>query len=175
MDIHWPFLFSQGGKKMGQQGTLSNIQMDLADVTFNGVSLGYTKGGVEVNITQAFVDAIIDDFGDTPVKTWDKGIAIEVIVHRANLAVAFPTAVDAGDRLKFGGQAGAVISPGRLVINPVAGNLDPIVVYGARPTSDVAIPFNLDDIATIDITFVGTIVAGRADGDRLFRIGGPAS
>lgn len=165
---------------MGQQGTLQNIQMDLADVTFDGVSLGYTKGGVEVNITQAFVDAIIDDFGDTPVKTWDKGVAIEVIVHlaesaRANLAVAFPTAIDAGDRLKFGGQAGAVISPGRLVINPVAGNLDPIVVYGARPTSDVSIPFNLDDIATIDITFVGTIVASRADGDRLFRIGGPAS
>lgn len=165
---------------MGQQGTLTNINMDLADVTFDGVSLGFTKGGVEVNITQAFVDAIIDDFGDTPVKTYDKGVQIEVIVHlaesaRANLAVAFPTAVVMGDRLKFGAQAGSVIPTGRLVINPVQGNLDPVVVYAARPTSEVALPFNLDDIATIDITFMGTIDADRADGDRLFRIGGPAS
>lgn len=165
---------------MGQQGTLNNINMDLADVTFDGTSLGFTKGGVEVNITQAFVDAIIDDFGDVPVRTYDKGTSIEVIVHlaesaRENLAVAFPSAVVMGDRLKFGAQAGSVIPTGRLVINPVAGNLDPIVVYAARPTSDVTIPFNLEDIATIDITFVGLIDANRADGDRLFRIGGPAS
>lgn len=165
---------------MGQQGTEQNINFDIADVSFNGVNIGFTKGGVEVNITGAVLDAIIDDYGDTPIKSYDKGTAIEVVIHgaesaRANLALAFPTAIVMGDRLKFGGQVGSEIPTGRLVISPVAGNLDPIVVYKARATSEVTIPYANDDIAVIDATFVGLIDTTRADGDRLFRIGGPAS
>lgn len=165
---------------MGQEGNVENINFDLANVSFNGVNIGFTKGGVDVNITMASFDALIDDYGDTPIKSYDRGTAIEIVINgaesaRANLALAFPTAVDAGDRLKFGGQVGSVIPTGRLVIEPVAGNLDPIVVYKARATSDITISYINDDTVTIVTTFVGQIDTTRADGDQLFRIGGPAS
>lgn len=165
---------------MGQQGDTRNINFDLANVSFNGVNIGFTKGGVDVNITMSSLDALIDDYGDTPIESFDRGTAIEVVINgaesaRANLALAFPTAVVAGDRLKFGGQVGAKIPTGRLVIEPVAGNLDPVVVYKARATSDITISFNNEDIAVITTTFVGLIDTSRADGDQLFRIGGPAS
>lgn len=165
---------------MGQTGNLENIHLDLADVTWSGTNLGYSKGGVDVNITQEVLDVVIDDFGDTPVKSYDRGYKIEVVVHMAEaardkFAVAMPTSTVMGDRIKVGGQAGSVIPTGRLVLAPVKGNLDPIVVYKARPTAALTIPFSTTEVVMYDITFVGLIEDSRADGDRLFRIGGPAS
>jgi hypothetical protein len=166
---------------MSQQGDTTNIVLGLCNVRFDGTQLGLTKGGVEVNITQTSVDVVVDDYGDTPVDSYDKGTTIEVIVNMVEygdldlVAQAFPTATVRSDRLEFGDQAGSQISTGRLVLDPLNANDHNIMVYKARPVGNATIGFTNDDVKVFTATFMGLIDTSRNTGDQLFRIGGPSS
>lgn len=166
---------------MSQQGNTTNIVLGLCNVRFDGVQLGLTKGGVIVRITQSVVDAVVDDYGDTPVARFDKGVSIEVEVNMVEyadldkVAKAFPTAVVRSDRLEFGSQAGSQIDTGRLVLDPLNANDHNIMVYRAAPIGNAEISFTNDDVKVFTATFMGLIDTTRNEGDQLFRIGGPSS
>lgn len=44
-----------------------NIKLGVCRVSFGGVDLGYTKGGVDVSITTDTHEVNVDQYGDAPV------------------------------------------------------------------------------------------------------------
>lgn len=60
-----------------------NVKIGVCKITYGGVDLGYTKGGVEVEVTTDTHQVTIDQFGNTPIKEYIMG---RQIVVRAPLA-----------------------------------------------------------------------------------------
>lgn len=166
---------------MGQQGSVDDVKLGLANIEFGGTALGLTKGGVTVNLTQEVTDVIVDNWGETAVASFDKGVNVEVVVPMAEetlakLNLALPTSTLTGSgKLTLGTPSGNEITTGLLVVNPITAGRPNFVAYKARPTSAITVNYNLDDISVIEVTFKALIDSDRAEGDQLCRFGGPAS
>lgn len=164
-----------------QQGDVGNITMGVADVDFGGTNLGLTKGGVVINITQETVDVVVDNWGVTPVNSFDVGQTVEIVVPMAEetlekLGIALPKAIEtASGKLTLGTPAGTLITPAELVINPITSGRENFIAYRARPKAALSINYNVDDISVIEVTFAAMIDSSRPEGDQLCRFGGPAS
>lgn len=61
----------------------NNVKLGICTVEFGGVDLGYTKGGVEVEVATETFKVMVDQFGNTPVKEY---ITARTCVVRAPLA-----------------------------------------------------------------------------------------
>jgi len=61
----------------------NNVKLGVCTVLFGGVDLGYTKGGVEVEVATETYKVMIDQFGNTPVKEY---ITARTCVVRVPLA-----------------------------------------------------------------------------------------
>ncbi len=46
----------------------TNVKLGICTIVFGGVDLGYTKGGVEVEVATETHKTMIDQFGNTPIK-----------------------------------------------------------------------------------------------------------
>jgi len=154
-------------------------------VNFGGRDLGYTQGGCEVTITTDWVDINVDDFGTVPVDAIDVGTNIEVKVPLAQASLDnYDDAYGMGDRsslgvrsydrITFGRTTGDSIVKRRLVLDPL-NDTDNIILYLAGAISVDPLGFNNDGVRILGITFRAYIDTGRAEGDRLFRIGGAMS
>ncbi len=61
----------------------NNVKLGICSVVFGGVDLGYTKGGVEVEVGTETFKVMIDQFGNTPIKEY---ITARTCVVRCPLA-----------------------------------------------------------------------------------------
>lgn len=61
----------------------NNVKLGICTIEFGGVDLGYTKGGVEVEVATETFKVMIDQFGNTPVKEY---ITARTCVVRVPLA-----------------------------------------------------------------------------------------
>lgn len=61
----------------------NNVKLGICTIEFAGVDLGYTKGGVEVEVATETFKVMIDQFGNTPVK---ESITARTCVVRCPLA-----------------------------------------------------------------------------------------
>jgi len=154
-------------------------------VNFGGRDMGYTIGGVEVTITTDWVDILVDDFGTVPVDAIDVGTNIEVKVPLAQASLDnYDDAYDTGLRTRLGGRGFNQISFGRttgdsivkrrLVLDPL-NDVDNIVLYLAGVISVDPLGFTNEGIRILGLTFKAYIDENRAEGDKLFRIGGGMS
>jgi len=50
-----------------------NVKIGVCNVNYNSVDLGYTKGGVEVEVTTDTHEVMIDQFGNTPISEYING------------------------------------------------------------------------------------------------------
>jgi hypothetical protein len=165
----------------------ANISIGPAFIYYNGVHLGHTYGGVSVSITQNVFELKSDQYGETPVRTQDAGVSIDVTANLtestfANLQVLFASASlvseDEGpplitEHLEFGKPIGGSITAYPLIVEPTDGS-DIITIYKAAPNigSAIEIAFNNESQRVYATTFKGLIDDSRAEGDQLFRIGG---
>jgi hypothetical protein len=74
-----------------------NVKLGPCSVTFNAVDLGYTKGGVEVEVATTAADVKVDQFGDSPIDSVITGRTVKVKVPMAestldNLVAIMPGA-----------------------------------------------------------------------------------
>jgi|PlaIllAssembly_1097288.scaffolds.fasta_scaffold00072_8 hypothetical protein len=158
-----------------------NISIGPAYVYFAGRHVGHTYGGVSVSITQNVYELKSDQYGETPVKVLDAGLALEITVNLteatfANLKMLFASAVDNTTFLTFGKPVGGAIGTGALVLEPIDGS-DIFQVYKAAPNigGAIEIGFTTDNQRVYACKFVGLIDDSRPSGDQLFRIGGFSS
>jgi len=47
-----------------------NVKLGVCSVSFNGVDLGYTKGGVDVEVKTTTKEVMVDQFGNSPVNEY---------------------------------------------------------------------------------------------------------
>ena len=111
------------GPKYPLNSSSDNISIGPCHVFFKGTHVGHTYGGVTVSITQNVYELKTDQYGDTPVRTLEGGLRIEVTVNMTestftNLKVLFASAKDETTHLTFGKPVGTAISTGELVIQP---------------------------------------------------------
>jgi len=62
---------------------IKNVKLGVCTVKFNGVDLGYTKGGVEVTVKTDTHKVNIDQFGKTPINEYIMGRDVQVKVTLA--------------------------------------------------------------------------------------------
>ena len=158
-----------------------NLQLGPCLVYWNGVHVGHTEGGSTISITQSGYELKSDNYGDTPLKTVDAGVSIEVTVNLAemsftNLKMLFASATDETDHLTFGKPIGGELNTGELVLEPQDGSsIFQLYKAVANLGSAVEIGFTANNQRVIACKFKGLIDDTRTEGDQLFRIGGYSS
>jgi len=65
----------------------ANVKVGVANITFDGTDLGYTKGGVEVEVTTEKYTVTVDQFGNTPINDYLIGRSISVTTPLAETTV----------------------------------------------------------------------------------------
>jgi hypothetical protein len=84
---------------------VSKVKLGPCTVTWNAVNLGYTKGGVEVEITTAKKKIMIDQFGETEVNEYIMGRSVIVRVPLAESDLTLLASVIPGSTLVTSGVA----------------------------------------------------------------------
>lgn len=162
---------------------ITNVKVGACSVSFNGVDLGHTKGGVEVSYEPVYHDVSVDKYGETIVEKYLMGEKLTVKVPLAestiaNLKVAMPQATFGGagnTRITLGANAGAKASSSaaQLVLHPL--NLgtreNDIVLHKACVTSTIELAMKVDEEKLIEVTFEALLDESKSAGNYLGLIG----
>lgn len=162
---------------------VTNVQLGVCSVSFNGVDLGHTIGGVEVTYEPVNQDVMVDKYGDTVVEKYLTGEKWTAKVPMAeftiaNLRRAIPQSQFAGAanaRITIGAAAGKKASDdaAQLVLHPINEGTarHDMVFYKAIATSEVTISMKNDEAKVIEVTFEALLDETKSDGNYLGLIG----
>lgn len=162
---------------------ITNVQVGPCSVTFKGIDLGHTKGGVEVTYEPTHHDVAVDKYGESKVQSVLIGEKLTAKVPLAeftiaNLAVAIPQGAFAGAanaRRTIGASAGqkATDDSGQLVLHPIIEGTrrHDIVIHKAYVASAIVLPMKVDSEKLIEVTFEALIDETKTDGNYLGFIG----
>jgi len=164
-------------------GDVTNVQLGICDVSFNGVDLGHTIGGVEVSYEPEHHDVMVDKYGNTVVQKYLIGEKLTAKLALAeftiaNLRNAMPQATFAGaanSRITLGAAAGkkATDDAAQLVLHPrnEGTRRHDVVIYKAYVGSTVVLAHKNDEEKVIEVTFEALLDETRSDGNYLGLIG----
>jgi hypothetical protein len=162
---------------------ITNVQVGVCTVSYNGVDLGHTKGGVEVSYEPTHQDVTVDKYGETVVQKYLTGEKLTAKVPLAeftiaNLRNAIPQSTFAGaanSRILIGSQAGkdAKSDAYQLVLHPQneGTKRHDIIFYKAYVASTVALNHKNDEEKVIEVTFEALLDETKTDGNYLGMIG----
>lgn len=162
---------------------VTKVQVGACSVTYNGLDLGHTKGGVEVSYEPTYKDVSVDKYGETVVEKYLTGEKFTAKVPLAeftiaNLRNAMPKSTFAGaanTRITIGAAAGkkATDSAAQLVLHPLnqGTRQHDIVLYKAYVASQVVLSHKNDEEKIIEVTFEALLDESRSDGNYLGLIG----
>jgi len=162
---------------------VTNVQVGVCDVSYNGVDLGHTLGGVVVSYEPEYKDVTVDAYGNTPVEKYLIGEKLTAKIPLAeytvaNLRNAMPQASFAGAanaRITLGAKAGksAVADAYQLVLHPSREGTrrHDVVFYKAYVDSAVELNHTKEDEKIIEVTFVALVDESKSDGNYLGLIG----
>lgn len=162
--------------------SIDNVKLGVCSVTYNGVDLGHTKGGVTVTYEPEYHEVTVDKYGNTPVDMKLLGERFTAVVPLAestlsNFGVAIPEGTTSGSKLTIGSSVGDALSDGaaQLVLHPIANassNLeDDVVMYKAVVSDSVEIAYANDGERILEVTFIALLDETRTDGDYLGMVG----
>lgn len=140
----------------------AKIRLGACQVTWGGVDLGYTKGGVEVTISSSSHSIVVDQEGDIPV---DKVIMSRDIEVKVSMAEITPDKM----AILVGRASGAKLSVFTDVGMSLRNNsktlrLHPVAKESSDPSEDFVIPlasvnfsgsmtYSVDAERVLDVTF----------------------
>lgn len=111
-----------------------NVKLGVCRVLFNGVDLGYTKGGVEVEVKTDTHETQVDQFGKTPINEYILGRTCTAKVPLAETTLDNLVAIMPGATLITDG----VRASGKITVTTVPLDGDTIVVNGKTVTFKTA-------------------------------------
>ena len=149
-----------------------NVKVGVCSVNFGGVDLGYTKGGVEVEVTTEKYTVTVDQFGQTPVNDYVIGRTIQVTTPLAettvdNLIATMPGAtkvIDSVDNTKIKAEVKTGLGTNlidvadKLVLHPKAagaGVNEDIVIPKAATAGGMNFAYNLDAERIFNVVWTG--------------------
>lgn len=162
---------------------ITNVKVGVCSVTYNGVDLGHTKGGVEVTYEPSYHDVTVDKYGETIVEKYLMGEKMTVKAPLAeftvaNMKVAIPQGTFAGaanKRLTVGQTAGASAQAlsAQLVLHPLnmGTRANDIVLHKAYVASTIALAHRVDEEKVIEVTFEALLDETKSAGNYLGLIG----
>lgn len=150
----------------------TNVKVGVCTVTFAGTDLGYTKGGVEVEVTSEKYTVTVDQFGQTPIDDYLIGRSITVTTPLAettidNLVTTMPGAtkvVDSVDNTKIKAEVTTGIGTNlldiadKLVLHPIAaGNsvLEDVIIPKAATAGNMSFAYQLDTERVFNVQWTG--------------------
>ena len=155
----------------GTTANVENIKLGAAGVMWGDDDLGYTKGGIGVQITTATKEVTVDQFGPAAVNEYIQGRSVQVTVPMAEtdlekLALVIPDATLIGE---VAGPRKLVVKNGagtslrsfarKLVLHPTgvpaAQKNDDFVILLAAPVGDIEFSFSFEDERIYNVTFKG--------------------
>lgn len=162
---------------------ITKVKVGVCSVSFNGLDLGHTKGGVEVSYEPSHHDVTVDKYGETPVEKFLLGEKLSVKVPLAeftidNAKIGIPQGQYAGAanrRLTIGASAGQSgrADAAQLVLHPIneGTRQHDIVLYKAYVDSQVVLAHRVDEEKIIEVTFIALLDETKSDGNYLGLIG----
>lgn len=162
----------------------NNVKLGVCTVTYGGTDLGYTKGGVEVEVATETYKVMIDQFGNTPVKEYITARTCVVRVPLAettldNLVAIMPGSTKTGTepaaaRVDVTTNVSADLKAGaaKLVLHPVSAGADlndDFIVPLAATGGAVTYAYKLDEERIFNVEF-NAYPDDTANG-LLFRVG----
>lgn len=106
-----------------------NVKIGVCKTYFDGVDLGYTKGGVEVSVSTDTHKVEVDQFGKTPINEYIMGRQLKVKVPLAESTLENMVAIMPGATLT---QTGGVVATGTLTFATAAAAAnDTVTINGA--------------------------------------------
>jgi hypothetical protein len=162
---------------------LTNVQLGVCEVTFNGVNLGHTKNGVELTYEPEHHDVTVDKYGNTVVQKYLIGEKLMAKVALAeftiaNLGVAIPQGAFAGaanSRRTIGAAAGkkATDDSAQLVLHPIneGTRRHDVVIHKAYVGSTIVLNHKNDEEKIIEVEFHALLDETKSDGNYLGFIG----
>jgi len=79
--------------------SVDNVKLGVCTIWYNGIDLGYTKGGVEVEVQTTTHEVKVDQFGETPVSELITGRTISVKTPLAETTLENLVAIMPGSEL----------------------------------------------------------------------------
>jgi len=163
---------------------IENIRIGLYTVTFDGVDLGHTLDGVDVEIERGFQDLLVDKYGDSPIDmavTGNKATVkcrfaepIAELLQRINHEGLNQTGTS-GRRAAFGTDSGVLMRQfaALLTLHPVerTDTTEDIVYYKAVNTGNITLAGKVKDQRAIEATFVAFVDEAQPSGRRLGHFG----
>lgn len=162
---------------------VTNVQVGVCSVVFNGVDLGHTKDGVETSYEPVYHDVMVDKYGETIVEKrligekWTAKVPLAEFTI-ANLKVAMPKTTFAGaanSRVTVGTAAGkkATADAALLVLHPIneGTKRHDIIFYKAYVASSIVLNHKNDEEKIIEVTFEALLDESKSDGNYLGMIG----
>lgn len=162
---------------------VTNVQVGVCSVSYNGYDLGHTKGGVEVSYEPVYHDVMVDKYGETVVEKILTGEKLTAKIPLAeftlsNLDKIIPqgTITGAGDtRLLIGHSAGVRGKQfaAQLVLHPISEGTrrHDIVFHKAYVSSEVVMAHRVDEEKVVEVTFEALLDETKTDGNYLGFIG----
>lgn len=159
-----------------------NVKLGVCNVIFDDEDLGFTKGGVEVEVSTETHEVTVDQFGNTPIDEIIMGRNVQVTVPLAettleNLVRIMPGATlitDAVDPTKkkvdvsTGVNTSLLSIAKQLVLRPVGTTgEDDFIVHRAMTAGALQFAYNFDQERVFNVSFKGY---ADADGN-LFTVG----
>jgi len=156
---------------MATVANVENVKLGAAGVTWGADDLGFTKGGISVNITTASKEVTVDQFGPAAVNEYIQGRGVQVTVPMAETDLAKLALAIPGSTL-----VGAEGGPRKLVVKNAAGTSlreyakklvlhptgvpaskkdDDFVVLLASPVGDIEFAYDFENERVYSVTFKG--------------------
>lgn len=108
-----------------------NVKLGVCNVYFDGIDLGYTKGGVEVTVTTETYKSTVDQFGQAPITELIMGREVKVTCPLAETTIENMVRIMPGATIAVVGGAKATGSI-TVTTNPLT--TETIIVNGATVT-----------------------------------------
>jgi hypothetical protein len=162
---------------------VTKVKVGVCTVTFNGVDLGHTLGGVEVSYEPSHFDVTVDKYGETVVEKVLTGEKLTAKVPLAeytiaNLKAAMPQGQYAGAanaRIHVGKSSGASAraQSAQLVLHPVneGTRAFDVVFHKAYVGSQIALNHKIDEVKVIECEFEALLDETKSDNNYLGFIG----
>lgn len=109
--------------------TTDNVKLGICSVLFDGVNMGFTKGGVEVEVATTTHEVKVDQFGETPISELITGRTVNATVPLAETTLENLVKIMPGSELVTDGIKAA----GTITIATAApANGDYVTIAGQR-------------------------------------------
>jgi len=168
-----------------------NVKLGVCNVSFGGVDLGATKGGVEMTVETTTHEVTVDQTGETPINEYIMGRRVTVTVPLAettleNLVAIMPGATLIGGAtdedpkrvdVKTAVGTSLLDVAKELILHPIglptANKDEDITIYLAATAGQMSFAYRVDEERVFNVEFKA--YPDPANQDALFGYGDPAA